>query len=229
MEVQQWLTIIGWPTSALLSLGVGVLIGKYNRPKRVLLWSEMDRILLFDEKTVRDASRAQIKMTVSNLPVTNISVVVLRIGNSGNQEIVSPTIQFLCSSEATVHSVRFRTGGDLFSKNAVFKIDQNKAELKVKHLNAGQFVDIEIVASNVHELPIEVDIEEAGVTKKKQDPSWWALPLTSVLGPSTAFSLSIMGVGVKFSPTSAAMVAIAEELQRIRGVLQSSATKVLPK
>jgi hypothetical protein len=215
--VANWITIIGWVVTSLLTLVVGLIIGRVTRPKRTLLWSVMNESRLLNEGLL-EYVRAPIQVFVSGNAVDNVASTTLRLGNTGNQTITNATAHIEFPVGTVVQRVRLGSGIGVFEKTINITWSENRAELTFQHINADQKIDVELLVSNYAGNDVKVEMAAPDVTVLRGDSgSWSSSRLARAISATTEFSFGFLGiVSVKTNPMALVMLEMTEELRRIR-------------
>ncbi len=217
LQAAQWVTIFGWPISALLALGVGILVGRFNRPKKRLIWSVMSEARLVDEQSMKDAP-TPLRVTIGDSVVQNVALVRVRLGNGGNQEIIGAKAHIVFPDGALVHAARLGSAelNGAFSRTVAFTIAGSRVEVTFEHINPNRNVDVDLLVSGYPGGALTIEMAEPGVEVIRRESSWWARPITGVFGQFTAVSLDVAGVGVRYNPAAPALMEMADEMRRLR-------------
>src|SRR5437588_11847251 len=105
MEARDWLTVIGWPVTCLLSLAVGFAVPKLTRKRKVLSWAMLSETALVPSDLNQTVS-VPITIQVGGVTPASLTLVSLRIGNSGNEVIENVTVAITLNEGARIIYVK---------------------------------------------------------------------------------------------------------------------------
>src|SRR3990172_11743251 len=111
MELKDWITIVGWPVVfALGILSGGFIIPRLTRKRRILSWALVNQ----SEVVPRELSRIfgiPVILKVGDAEPASLSLVTMRIGNSGNEVIEK--IDLIAAFNTSAAVINVRTAVDL--------------------------------------------------------------------------------------------------------------------
>lgn len=214
MDNKEILTIIGWPVSCILSiLAGGWLIPRVTRKRKILSWATISETALIPAD-LRDNLSVPISIEIGGVSPKSLTLVTIRIGNSGNEVMESISIALSVNSNAKVLYIKPADDLGEFQQHVQGEIQQLKTILNFAFLNPDNTVDFELLLSDYDEGSLSLDCSGPGIELRRRQANKWDIS-TSVLR-SVGLSLA----GVRYDPAAASMFEIAAELKALRRNLQ---------
>jgi hypothetical protein len=197
----------------LLSLAVGYLVPKLTRKRKVLSWAMLSETALVPSDLNQTVS-VPITIQVGGVTPASLTLVSLRIGNSGNEVIENVTAAITLNQGARIIYIKPADSLGEFQKHVERVVTESGATVLFAFINPRNFVDFELLLSDYEEGSLVLDSSGPGLELRRRDATKWDLP-TSVL---KGFGLSL--AGIRYDPAVASMGEIAAELKSLRRLLQ---------
>lgn len=214
LETRDILTMVGWPVSCVLSiLAGGYIIPKLTRKRKILSWATVSETALIPSD-LRQTVSVPITIEVGGVSPKSLSLVIVRVGNSGNEVIENVTAAITVNQQAKVLYIKPAEDLGEFQKHVQGAIEGGKTTLSFTFLNPRIAVDFELLLSDYEEGSLTVDSTGAGLELHRREANKWDIS-TSIL-KSVGLSLA----GVRYDPSAASMFEIAAELKALRRYLQ---------
>jgi len=210
MELKDWITIVGWPVVfALGILSGGFIIPRLTRKRRILSWALVNQ----SEVVPRELSRIlgiPVILKVGDAEPASLSLVTMRIGNSGNEVIEK--IDLIAAFNTSAAVINVRTAVDLgeYKKHINWEIDKSKCNIRAAFINPGRSFELEFILSNYEAGAAEIDAAAPGLELRRLDPTRWEIPSSFLKG------VGLNLIGLRYDPSAIATTRIAEELRSIR-------------
>ena len=193
METKDFLTLIGWPVSCLLSiLAGGYIIPKLTRKRRVLSWATVSESELIPSD-LADTSAIPIKVEINGVSPRSVTLVTIRVGNSGNDVMEKISVAISANPTCSIHYLKPTEDLGEFWQHIDCFVEGSKGKLAFAFLNPGTGPGIEV---------------------RRQQLERWQVS-TSVLR-----SVGLSFIGVRYDPSAASLLEIATELKAIRRSLR---------
>jgi hypothetical protein len=214
METKDFLTLIGWPVSCLLSiLAGGYIIPNLTRKRRVLSWATVSESELIPSD-LADTSAIPIKVEINGVSPRSVTLVTIRVGNSGNDMMEKISVAISANPACTIHYLKPTEDLGEFCQHIDCFVEGSKGKLAFAFLNPGTAAEFELLVSNYDEGSIAVDCSGPGIEVRRQQLERWQVS-TSVLR-----SVGLSFIGVRYDPSAASLLEIATELKAIRRSLR---------
>jgi len=214
METKDILTMVGWPVSCVLSiLAGGLIIPKLTRKRKILSWATVSETALIPV-SLRETLSVPITIEIGGVSPKSLTLVNIRIGNSGNEVIENVSVALMFNQKAKV--LYIKPAGDLgeFGQHVKGDIQSAKTVLTFAHINPRMTIDFELLLSDYDEGSMVLDASGAGLEVRRREANKWDIS-TSVL-KSVGLSLA----GIRYDPAAASMFEIAAELKALRRTFQ---------
>ncbi|MFH2099415.1 MAG: hypothetical protein ABIJ95_07900, partial [Pseudomonadota bacterium] len=165
MNIDQsaWIEIFGWIATFILGIIATLISQRVLRKKKIIGWTIVNESNLLSAailNNIQDGFGVPIKISIGESNETTLSTIRIKIGNIGNTAIGNFTVYFKFGDSAKVYVGRYI--GDLGvyqSKLSLYKHD-NEAIIKVRHINCGQFFEVEFLVGNYQSGGVVVDMAE---------------------------------------------------------------------
>lgn len=216
METRDILTMIGWLVSCILSiLAGGWIIPRITKKKKILAWAVAAESELISRE-IHQQSSLPVSVEVGGSLRKSLSLVRIRLGNAGNEvlENIAPAIKY--NPGASVLYIKPHRPLGEFQKCVEGKIEVDRVEISLKHLNPEFDCEFDILLSDYEAGSITVDLAAPGVTLLRRDVMRWEVAVS----PLKDIGLSIFGL--KYDPQVSHTAEIASELRAIRKTLQKN-------
>ncbi len=166
LTASDWINVIGWFASFILGTISATLVQNYFKQRRIVSWSVVGESNIITDKAF-SSFNVPVKIFINNQEETSISIVKIRIVNSGNTEINQVTIQMNFGNNATVY------GGEFSGKLGVYRnhlrLNQagNIADIEIDYINPSQNFDVDFYVGKYIIGEVEADMAKPGVKLKQ--------------------------------------------------------------
>ena len=214
MGTNDYLTLIGWPVTCLLSiLAGGYIIPKLTRKRKVLSWATVSESELIPSD-LADTLAIPIKVEINGVSPRSVTLVTIRIGNSGNDVMEKISVAISANPTCALHYLKPTEDLGEFWQHIDCFVDGSTGKLSFAFLNPGTAAEFELLVSNYDEGSIAVDCSGPGIEVRRQQLERWQVS-TSVLR-----SVGLSFIGVRYDSSAASLLEIASELKAIRRSLR---------
>lgn len=209
-----YIPVIGW----FVSFVTGILTGGFIVPRlvakrKIIAWSVLSESDIIP-KEISDRLGVPVTIQVGPDKPSSLSLVRVRIGNSGNDVVEDAGI-----------SVRFNDACDVLNVRPISKMGEyehilkwtdkdnsrlNTRRLSAQFLNPGTSFDFEFLLSGYEPQSAVVDSAVKGVQLKRRDALRWDVDHSFLSG--IGFGIA----GISYSPATSAMHQVVEELRALR-------------
>lgn len=161
-----WINVLGWFVSFILGTISATLVQNYFRQRKIISWAAIGESNIITDKAFSSFS-VPVKILINNQEETSISIVKIRIKNSGNTEIDQVTIQLNFGSNANLY------GGNFSGKLGVYRnhlrLNQigNTADIEIDYINPNQYLDVDFYVGKYIIGEVEADMAKSGVKLKE--------------------------------------------------------------
>ena len=215
LSVDQWLVVGGWASSTALAFLAGLVAHRLTREKKRIVWTLQTAASVLEPRTARRIE-TPVKILVGDQAVDQLSLVVLRIGNTGNKEVTDATVVVNVEEPAKVVDARISSDTGLLADHIHVSQENNRVSIKFDHLNEGASFDLQVLVSDFSESSLKVDMAEAGVELRRREPSYWDFAGRFILPGTMGYALSLAGIGVRHDPMIPVMTELVDEIRAYR-------------
>ena len=219
LNATQWISIIGWPVTFILGIAATLITQKIIQTKKRISWTVASESDLFSRDVLdglADEFRAPIKILVDDVPQVALSIIRVKLANTGNIEIEDLVLHFKFGSGSNLHVGRYI--GDLGVYQEVLQLEKGfeTASLAIKHINRRQVVEVEFLVSGYSTGEFRVDLAAPGVELRKTD--------LATIEATANFTKSIsMGfMGLKYDPVATHTAALVDEIKKLRQIAEET-------
>ncbi len=214
MKASDWITIAGWIVSFILGLIASLIVQSKAKKKQVIAWSIIGESNIISTDSFGGFS-VPIKIAVNGQEENNISTVRVRVGNRGNTEITNIRLIFKFGSKANLFSGELVQDLGAYADCVHINNQGNSAILDIDYINPSQFFDMDFLVGKYEIGDVNVDMAKAGVELRKTEFTRWDLEVKLDI----LHFISISIPGLKIDPTIYVLNNIADEISKIRKVI----------
>lgn len=224
MQWKDWIPVIGWPITFVLGIASASIVARLTRKRQLLIWALVSE----SELVPRELSKRlglPVTIQVGNANPASLTIVVIRIGNGGNEVIQNVSIAAGFNDGAAILNIRPVSDLGEYQKQISWSIEQNRSKIAAAFINPGRTFELEFLLTNYEMGSADVDAAAPGLEVRRRDPAT-ALEISSSLWRSISPIWPIVG-GLRFNAREVSMSEIAEEIRALRRYLsaQSSSEK----
>ncbi len=213
--------IVGWPVTFILGIAATLIAQRVGKKKKRISWSLVSESNFLSKEALEQINTeflVPIKVLVGDVEQTDLSIVRVKVANTGNIEVEGFILNFAFGSNAKVHVGRYL--GELGAYRQALHLEKtgNSANLNIQHINPKQSFEVEFLVGNYHSGDFNVDLSAPGVILQRTDLA------TLESSKKILKSISYGAIGVKYDPNAAQTAFLVEELKKLRQVIESKKT-----
>lgn len=220
-DTSDTITIIGWGITAVLASVGTLLVARLQAKRRRMTWTVSEEVQIAGSNSLGSAVSGfsvPIEIRVGRKVPETLHLVVFRIGNTGNQEIVDASIPLIVP-EAEILDLVIETESSEYTKTIESKHSDGRAELSVSFINPGQEIEVRLLVSGYKTQTATADPVLSGVSVRRAK----GLDFSSELKRRRlAWSLDLPFARLRSDPTALETARIADMLDKSTYSLQTS-------
>ncbi|MEW8508991.1 MAG: hypothetical protein AB2598_20085 [Candidatus Thiodiazotropha sp.] len=210
--------IIGWPVTFILGVVATLIAQRIGKKKKRISWSLVSESNFLSKDALEQINtefRVPVKVIVGEAEQSDLSIVRVKVANTGNIEVENFTLNFDFGSEAKVHVGRYI--GKLGAYRQALSLEKtgSSAALSIQHINPKQSFEAEFLVGDYHPGDFNVDLSAPGVSLQRTDLA--ALEASKEILKSISYG----AIGVKYDPNATQTAFLVDELKRLRKVIEN--------
>lgn len=220
-SAENTLVVAGWVVTFVLGLITAIVVQRLGKTRKRVSWSlvgESSLLSQHDLEGLKSGFGVPVGILIEGQPVDDLSILKVRIGNTGNDHINSIRLHFSFGDQAKVYVGRYV--GDLGVYQDALKLEKtpNESSLSIDHMNKGQVLELEFLVSNYDPGEFSADMAEPEVELRKTEN------LTAELSISKGVfaTLSMGMLGLRYEPAAVQTALLVEEVKALRRAIEKT-------
>lgn len=218
------LVVIGWAVTFVLGIVTAVVVQRLGKVRKRVSWTligESSLLSQHDLEGIQSGFGVPVGISIEGRPVDDLSILKVRLGNTGNAHINAICIHFSFGDQARVYVGRYV--GDLGVYRDALKLEKtrNKASLSIGHMNKGQVLELEFLVSNYEPGGFSADMAEPEVELRQTENL--AAELSVSKGALASFSMGLLGV--RYEPAAVQTSLLVQEVKALRRAVERASNR----